>query len=444
MKVSATTIVEKLQEAGFEAYWVGGCVRDMLLGKEPQDFDIATNATPDDMALLFAKTKNIGKHFGVLLIKEKNHHFEVATFRSDAGYSDGRRPDAVIFTSAEEDAKRRDFTINAIFYDPISGETYDPVHGQQDLKRGLLRLVGNAEERLQEDFLRILRAVRFKNRFGLEYHAETEAALEKHSSLVIDLAGERIQDELNKIISHESKNSSFLDLEKLGVLEVILPELAKLRETAQSPDYHSEGDALTHSLLALKSLPLDANRELSWATILHDLGKADTIRHDPDHISFHDHTSVGAKLAKKICKRFKFSKKATDKICWLVEQHHLFDKWNDMRLAKKLEYMDHPHFDDLLELHRADMKACVPLKEGVKQRDEESIKRLDNDLKFARSEKLLPSMREELLSGVEIVEILKIEPGPKVGIIKSKLREAQLEGKVKTREEAEELIKGLQ
>lgn len=441
MKVSAASIVEVLQGAGFEAYWVGGCVRDMLLGYDPEDFDIATNASPLEMEKLFEKTKNIGKHFGVLLIEEGGHHFEVATFRSDGGYSDGRRPDAVMFTSAEEDAKRRDFTINAVFYDPIKGEIYDPVDGQKDLKRGLLRIVGNADERLQEDFLRILRAVRFKNRFDLEYHAETSAALKKHSSLVIEISGERIQEELNKIIAHKSSQQAFLDMEEFGILQVILPELAELRNTEQSPDYHSEGDVLVHSLLSLHNLNPNANRELRWATLLHDLGKAKTIAHDPDHISFHDHTDVGAQLARKICKRFKFSKKATDKICWLVREHHVFDKWDDMRLVRKLEHMDHLHFPDLLELHRADVKGCIPLKEGIKRKDEEHIQRIENDLNYARQERILPSLQREFLSGVDIAQILDIKPGPKVGIIKGKLREAQLEGEVKSREEAVEFVK---
>lgn len=443
MKISAASIVRQLQDAGFEAYWVGGCVRDMLLGKDPQDFDIATDATPVELEKLFAKTKNIGKHFGVLLIEEGGHQFEVATFRSDGGYSDGRRPDAIIFSSAEEDAKRRDFTINAIFYDPIKGEIYDPVHGQQDLKRGLLRIVGNPDERLQEDFLRILRAVRFKNRFDLEYHEDTSTSLEKHSSLVIDLAGERIGDEMNKIITHASNYSSIEDLEKFGILAVIMPELTKLRQTEQSPDFHSEGDALTHSLLCLKQLHPEASKELRWATLLHDLGKADTILHAPDHISFHGHAEISANLARDICKRLKFSKKSTDKICWLADQHHVFDKWDSMRLAKKLVYMDNPYFPELLELHKADLKGCIPEKEGVRQKDDENVMRIENDLQYARQERILPSMKEEFLSGAEIQKLLNIESGPKIGEIKNKLREAQLEAYVHTKEEAIEFVKSL-
>lgn len=291
--------------------------------------------------------------------------------------------------------------------------------------------------------MRILRAVRFKNRFDLEYHEDTAKALEKHSSLVIDLAGERIGDEMNKIIKHDSNYSSIKDLENFGVLAVIMPELQKLRHTEQSPDYHSEGDALTHSLLCLKQLHPEANIELRWATLLHDLGKAETILHGDSHISFHGHAELGTKLARDICKRLKFSKKATEKICWLVEQHHIFDKWDSMRLVKKLEYMDHPHFEDLVELHRADLKGCIPMKEGIRQQDDENVLRIENDLKYARQEKILPSMREELLSGQEITEILNIEAGPQIGEIKNKIREAQLEGKVKTREEATEFVKSL-
>ncbi len=440
MRPTAASIVQKLQAAGHSAYWVGGCVRDMILNKNPQDFDIATDASPTELEILFEKTKGIGKHFGVMLIEENGHHFEVATFRSDAGYSDGRRPDAVIFSTAEEDAKRRDFTINAIFYDPIKKVFLDPTDGQSDLKRGLLRLVGDPDVRLQEDFLRILRAIRFKNRFGLEYHTKTKAALKCHASLVIELAGERIQDELNKMITHQSSSKAFHEFEQFGILEKIIPELTQLKEVPQSPKFHSEGNAFVHSLLALKALSPDASKELHWATLLHDLGKFETIQHTPDHIRYPNHAEVSADIARTICKRFKFSRKVTEKICWLIEHHHTFDHWDQMRLVHKLEYLDHPHFEDLLLLHKADLTGCHPEAEDTRKKDRETLARLENDLKYARQQNILPSQCAKLLSGTEISEITGISPGPKIGILKKELREQQIEGNIQTKKEAEEWI----
>lgn len=442
MLPTATRLVKKLQDAGHRAYWVGGCVRDKLLGLDPVDIDIATSASPSEIEDLFEKSFPIGKKFGVILIKENGHYFEVATFRSDGSYSDGRRPDAVMFATPEEDAERRDFTINAIFWDPITEEFFDPVDGKSDLRRGLLRLVGDPDTRVNEDFLRLLRGVRFRSRFNLTYHADTAAAIERHASLVVDVAGERLRDELSKILVHDSRAAGLTDLEYFGLLEKILPEVAALRHVPQSAPFHMEGDALTHTARALGTL-VDPSPDLAWAVLLHDTGKAAAIQYDDERIRFPKHDEHSGTIARKICHRLKFSKKSTDRIVWLVTHHHLFDGWDRMRLVTKLEYFDHPDFEKLLALHRADVHGCLPDDPATRERDEQHLERLENDLRYARQEQLLPSHHDELLTGVDIAEITGITPGPKIGKLKKLLREQQLEGQVKSREDAVEWLRKL-
>ncbi|MCF7847066.1 MAG: CCA tRNA nucleotidyltransferase [Candidatus Gracilibacteria bacterium] len=436
MKPTAKQLVKKLQDAGHRAFWVGGCVRDLVLKQEPKDFDIATSAKPEEIETLFEKSYPIGKKFGVILIEENGHHFEVATFRSDSEYSDGRRPDAVLFSSAEEDAARRDFTINAIFFDPVKEEFFDPQGGRSDLKKGLLKFIGDPEKRIREDFLRPLRAVRFRNRFGLEYDRKTKEALIKHASLVVDVSGERIRDELNKIIEHKSRVSALRDLKKFEMLDNLIPELDQLEKVPQSPNHHSEGNVWEHTLLVQETLDSDASPELRWAALLHDLGKAKTITYEGTRIRFPDHQEHSEALAKQVCERLKFSKKSTDKIIWLIAHHHLFDQWDAMKLVTKLEYFDHPHFLDLMELHQADLKGSVPEEETTKKRDAQQVEKLENDYQYALQNKLLPSHKNELLSGDEIVKISGQKPGPKIGKIKDALRKLQLEGTISSRAEA--------
>nr|MBP7057048.1 CCA tRNA nucleotidyltransferase [Candidatus Gracilibacteria bacterium] len=265
MKAAALTILEKLRQSGFEAYFAGGSVRDMLLGKPAKDYDIATSATPDQIETLFAKTRSIGKHFGVMLVEEAGHHIEVATFRADSDYSDGRRPDGVTFTTAQEDVKRRDFTINGLLYDPIEDKVLDFVDGQIDLKEHLIRFIGNPADRIQEDSLRILRAIRFKNRLGFRYHPDTFEALRQYSHLVTRVSSERIRDELNFLLLDASRSDSIRDLHEFGLLQILLPEIEKLRGVTQPFEYHTEGDAFEHTLHALESIGKTTNLTLVWA-----------------------------------------------------------------------------------------------------------------------------------------------------------------------------------
>lgn len=447
MKSTSLEIIEILRKAGHEAYWAGGCVRDMLLGIQPKDFDIVTSAKPDEIENLLEHTIPIGKSFGVILAIKNGHHFEIATFRSDSGYSDGRRPDAVTFTNAKEDALRRDFTINAMFYDPTTDKIIDYVNGQKDLDEKLVRFIGDPEKRIQEDHLRILRAVRFKNCYDLQYHPDTYQAIKKHVHLIENISKERIADELNKMIMDKTKPSqSFQELLEIGALEILIPELCKLQGLAQPLEYHHEGDVWDHSKMALDSLtnedadpdPLPeepASLELKWATLLHDIGKYDTFKSEGDRIRYDNHQEVGAEIAKKILSRLKFSKKSIDKIFWLIQHHMMVVPLFQMPDDRKRHWFLHPWFSDLLELYRADALGIKPLDlsayEGLKQMYKHEIAKL----------KLMP---KQLIDGDAIMKLLKIKPGKKIGEILLDVRQKQLSGELTTKQDAKEYVTKLQ
>ncbi|MCK5461230.1 CCA tRNA nucleotidyltransferase [Candidatus Gracilibacteria bacterium] len=441
MQNTAVKIVKKLKEKGFRAFFAGGCVRDLILKKNPQDFDIATDAQPEEIEAIFVKTYPIGKAFGVILIEEDGHNFEVATFRSDSGASDGRRPNFITFSSPQEDAFRRDFTINGIFYDPLIKEFYDFVDGRRDLKRGLLRFIGDAEERIEEDFLRILRAVRFKNRFKLDYCDKTRKALEKHASLVTHVSAERVTEELNKILVHHSRVKAIQDLSDLGILIKILPEVEKQKEVPQPKDFHIEGDVFHHMLLVLKALGENESQELYWSAFLHDIGKAETLSFAGDRIHFHHHQEEGTVLVQKISERLKFSRKKTKKIMWLVKNHHLFDQFSKMKMSTKLIYFDHPFFSDLMKLHRADILGCQTKDSKNREKALLELTLIEENFRYAHSERILPSHKKDFFSGKEIMELLNIPAGPELGAIKDALREQQLEDVIKTKEEAKVFLK---
>ncbi|MBI5414803.1 CCA tRNA nucleotidyltransferase [Candidatus Peregrinibacteria bacterium] len=430
MQQTALQIVKTLQNAGYIAYFAGGAVRDILLGNSPDDIDIATNAKPEEIEKLFAKTYSIGKHFGVILVEENGHHFEIATFRSDAGYTDGRRPNAVFFTDAKEDAFRRDFTINGMFFDPISDELHDFVGGEKDLKRKILRFIGNAEERIRDDHLRILRAVRFKNRFQLKYESKTKKALMLHSSLIVHISAERVQEELTKMLLRFSRKQAFQDLLDLGILEHIIPELTELKNTPQPKNFHSEGDVLIHTFMVIAKLPEHPSLELAWAALFHDIGKAKAISYREKRIRFPNHEVFGEEISKKILKRLKFSNFSLGKICWLVKHHQLFDVFENMKWSTKLHYFDHPFFEDLLLLHHADLYGSLPSRAHVHEQGENNLSGIKAEYERAHFDNLLPSAQPELLSGKEIMKILNIPPSKKIGEIKAALREAQLNGKI--------------
>lgn len=418
-------------------------MRDMLLGIEPKDFDIVTSAKPDEIEGLLEHTIPIGKEFGVILAVVNKHHFEIATFRSDSGYSDGRRPDAVEFTNAEEDAKRRDFTINAMFYDPAEDKILDYVGGQKDMEDKLIRFIGDPEERIKEDHLRILRAVRFKNSYDMQYHPDTYKAIHKHVKLIKKTSKERIADELNKMIMGDNAGRAFEELFEIGALDLLIPELCKLKGLAQPTKYHEEGDVWDHSLKVLDSLtqeevdpnPLPANPPslaLKWAALLHDIGKYDTFSIDNERIRYNKHSEVGAEIAKKILNRLKFPKKIIDRAQWLIAHHMMVVPLFEMSDGRRRHWFLEPGFEELLEIYRADAMGIAPLDLSMYEKLKKLYRHEIAELKL---------MPKQLIRGEDIMKILNLKPGKKVGKILQEVREKQLAGELKTSKQAKEYLK---
>jgi len=445
MKATSVEIIEILKNAGHEAYWAGGCVRDMLLGIEPKDFDIVTSAKPDEIEELLEKTIPIGKKFGVILAIKNDHHFEIATFRSDSGYSDGRRPDAVEFTNAEQDAQRRDFTINGMFYDPTADKVMDFVGGRTDMRDKLVRFIGDPETRIKEDHLRILRAVRFKNCYNLQYHPDTYQAIKKHVKLVEKISKERVRDELNKMIMAESPGQAFEDLFEIGALEIIIPELCHLKGLAQPKQYHQEGDVWDHSIRALNSLtdeeisgdPLPEKPPtlaLKWAAFMHDIGKYKTFSIDSERIRYDKHSEVGSDTAKSILKRLKFDKKTIERVHWLIRHHMMVVPLIEMPDKRKRHWFLQPGFEELLEVYRADALGIIPknldLYHQVKKLYDHEIAKL----------RLMP---KKLISGKKVMQILDIPAGERVGEVLAEIRDLQLDHKVKTKKDALAYVESL-
>ncbi|NCP67141.1 CCA tRNA nucleotidyltransferase [bacterium] len=436
MHKTATNIVGKLQDHGFTAFLVGGCVRDLLLGQEPKDYDIATNAKPEEVEAVFENTWPIGKSFGVILIEEAGHKFEVATFREEDSYQDGRRPTIVKYSNAEEDALRRDFTINGIFYDPIIDKHYDYVGGRKDLADKVLRFIGNPDTRVQEDFLRLLRAVRFRHRFSLDYDYDTGVALKTHASLVTQIAAERVSDELNKIIVHKSRAAALADLFNLGILAKLFPEVEALANTDQPSDHHQEGDVLTHTFLVLQQMNEGEDLALYWAAFFHDYAKAKCKKWDGERWTYPGHDQVADDLVAPLLERLKFSKKLQTDILWLLHYKPIFESFYEMNLSKRLHYFDEPQFENLLKLEMADLKGCVPEDEKEHQTALLELKKIQENWQYAHHAGILPSSKPELYTGEEIIEITGIPPSARIGELKAALRERQINGEISTRKEA--------
>jgi len=432
MQDTSIRIIQLLKDAGHEAYWAGGCVRDTLLGKEPKDYDIVTSAKPDEIEDLLEKTIPIGKEFGVILVLEGDHEFEVATFRSDSGYSDGRRPDAVEFTHAEEDAQRRDFTINGLFYDPLTKEIHDFVEGKKDLKERLIRFIGDPHERILEDHLRIMRAIRFKNTLQFQYHPETYHALTTHAKLAGKVSGERLRDELNKILDSDHAEDALEDLLETGVLEEILPEVYAMKGVAQPYQYHHEGDVWEHAKRSLSAIGKYEDIQVKWAAFLHDVGKPVTFVHAEDRIRFDHHAKEGAKLAHQILRRLKFSRKDIDRITWVIEHHMMLGDFKDMPLGRQRHWFLHPYFKDLLAVFEADIAGTDPADYGMYTEVLELYK---------ETLEKMPKEPDPLLSGHDVMEILGLRPGPHLGKILGELRELHLGHELNTKDQAIEWLK---
>jgi len=349
----ARQVIDRLQAAGYQAYLVGGCVRDLLLGERPEDFDIATDARPEEVLRLCPKAELVGAHFGVVRVFNRRTHVQVATFRSDDSYLDGRHPSEVRFeTRPEEDVRRRDFTINALMYDPRAGRLLDFVGGRKDLEARLIRTVGNPEARFAEDHLRMLRAIRFAARLGFTIHPDTFAAIRRVKHRIHRVSAERIRDEILRVLTEGGARYGFELLDESSLLEEILPEVAAMKGVEQPPNYHPEGDVWTHTLLMLGQMQ-KPTATLALGVLLHDVGKPPTFRRT-DRIRFDGHPKVGAEMAVEICRRLRCSKEITARVAALVRDHLKFIDVQKMRPATLKRFLRESHFEELLELHRLD------------------------------------------------------------------------------------------
>ncbi len=425
----AADIVRRLRAAGHEAYLAGGCVRDALLGRAPLDYDVATGAPPEAVRGLFARTVPVGAQFGVILVIESGVSFEVATFRSDDAYVDGRRPTRVHFGSAREDALRRDFTINALLMDPFSGAVLDFVGGEADLRAGTIRAIGDPGVRIAEDRLRMLRAVRFAARFGFTIEPATHDAIMAAAPTLSDIAAERIGDEIVKILTEGGARRGFELLADTGLLEMVLPEVAALRGVAQSPDFHPEGDVFTHTLLLLQQLAAGVQESLALGALLHDIGKPACAGVRDGRITFYGHSAKGAEMAVAICQRLRRSRASWERVEYLVRNHLRLVQAPEMRLSTLKRMLAEAGFDDLLRLARWDALAS------------------NCDLRYVlfcerrRTELQHEPLRPARLLGGNDLLALGYAPGPQIGDILRALEEAQLEGEVGTRDEAERFVR---
>lgn len=427
MREAAREIVRRLQQAGYEAYWVGGGVRDMLRGVNPKDYDIATSARPDEVEKLFARTIPVGRKFGVVLVREHGHQFEVATFRSEGDYQDGRHPGRVAFSSAQADAGRRDFTVNGLFFDPVAERLHDWVGGEADLRAGVLRTIGKATERFEEDHLRLLRAVRFATRLHFQIETETWRAMRLLASRIQAISAERIRDELVKIFEPPEAARGLRLLQESGLLAEVLPELEATVSCDQSPEFHPEGTVFNHLLKMLGYLPTDAPPTLPWAVLLHDVGKPLTATrrpHEGGRIRFSEHERVGADMARAILERLKFPKKFIEDVTTCVRLHMQFKDAAGMRKATVRRMLLRPTIAVELELHRLDClgsNGCLQAYDFLRKEQSEMERR--------------PALKPPLLTGADLMA-LGIRPGPELGAILRELRERQLQDELISREEA--------
>ncbi|NBZ94989.1 MAG: CCA tRNA nucleotidyltransferase [Proteobacteria bacterium] len=428
-EVAARSIVERLRAKGFEALYAGGCVRDRLFGLEPHDYDIATNARPEQVESLFPRTVPVGAQFGVILVLEQGAEIQVATFRGDGAYLDGRHPESVVYTDAKGDARRRDFTVNGLFCDPLKDEILDFVGGRDDLKAGILRAIGNPSERFAEDKLRMLRAVRFATTLGFTIEPATWDAVKRHAAKIHAVSAERIRDEFCKILLSPNRLRGFDLLEESGLLREILPEMEPLKGCDQPPDFHPEGDVFVHTRLMLSLLKPEASLPLVLSVLFHDLGKPATRMVDETgRIRFNGHEGVSERMSLTILQRLRFPNEVIDAVLPAVRLHMSFKDVPNMRVATLKRMMARPTFDDELELHRVD---CLG-----------SHGMLDNHATLiAKREEFShePLIPVPLITGNDLIA-MGWKPGPQFAEILQATQTRQLEGTLSSRDQALEWL----
>jgi len=482
MKKTATDIVKKLRESGYAAYLVGGCVPDMVMGREPKDFDIATSARPEEVTRLFPQTLTVGAQFGVVLVVQNGHPYEVATFRSDGPYEDGRHPKEVLYTDdPRRDVLRRDFTINGLLYDPVAETVLDFVEGQTDIRNGIIRTIGESQQRFLEDKLRLMRAVRFAARFGYKLDPDTRRSIFELAHKINQVSQERIREELIKILTEGYSAKGIRLLEECHLLQEILPEVSKLKGVPQPPEFHPEGDVWTHTMLMLElmdqtkrernlgsggasiepsppsnlpyqsrvqdigrpedtasSLPRDQAVDvgdpqsypsicLAVSVLLHDIGKPPTFE-VRDRIRFNNHPEVGARMAARICERFRFTNKQSDQIIRLVSDHLKFKDLPHMRPSTLKRFLRQDGFDEHLELHRLD---CLG-----SHRNLDNWKYAKEMLERLEPEEIRPS---RLLTGDDLI-LMGHQPGPLFKEILKAVEDAQLDNQIHSPEEARQYV----
>jgi poly(A) polymerase len=434
----ATRIARALRAQGHSAYLVGGCVRDILLSREPADFDVATSAAPQQVMQLFPQTYAVGAQFGVVLVPglrdvdgvRTNFATEVATFRSDGAYSDGRHPDEVRFSNdARLDVQRRDFTINGLLLDPDTNEILDYVEGRADLKRGVVRTIGEAHQRFAEDKLRMLRAVRFAARFGYTIDDKTFAAIRELAPQIHQVSHERVRDEIFKMLTEGHARRAFELLDETTLLEQSLPEIKKMRGVAQPPQYHPEGDVWIHTLMLLEGLPAGCSKTLALGALLHDVGKPPTFRVAPDRIRFDGHAEIGTKMAEEICHRFRLSNEDTDQVLSLVANHMRFGSVTQMKESTLKRFFRLPGFEEHLELHRLDCSSS--------HRDLSLYEFAKEKFHSMPQEQIRPT---PLITGQDLIAA-GYQPGPMFKELLTAVEDAQLEGSIDTKEKAMELVR---
>lgn len=424
----ANLICETLRGSGHDALLVGGCVRDILLTRAPADYDVATDATPDEVMALFPDSVAVGAQFGVIAVYRDGMKVEVATFRADVGYSDGRHPDAVVFArTSKQDVQRRDFTINGLLMRHDTGEVLDHVGGQADLRAGLIRAIGQPDRRFREDKLRLLRAVRFAARFGFKIEPGTFDAIRRHAREVKQVSAERLRDELTKLLTEGAARRGLELLDESGLLAEVLPEIAAMKGVEQPPQFHPEGDVWIHTRMMIEQLPAGAPPTLAWGVLLHDVGKPATFKsakETGDRIRFDGHVDVGVRIAEVIAQRLRFSTEDARQIVALVANHMRFKDVEQMRASTLKRFIRLPRFEDHLELHRLD---CLSSHKRL-----ESYRFVSRVLAETPAEQIRPP---RLLTGDDLLEMGQ-KPGPLFREVLRAVEDEQLEGRLKTKDDA--------